>query len=236
MISGRLAPFSTSSARLIGIGRRDLRRCRVDDLHQRFPAGFGIHHLAEQLGGQIEIDAARTARTRRRGSRAQRRCRCPARAARGYAALHSGLAIGELVHFLVVALLQVDDLALGRARDQDHREAVGGGVGERGQAVEEARRGDREADAGLLGQEAGDRGGIAGVLLVAEGQNADAGGLRHAAEVRDRDARHTIDGREAVELQRIDDEMEAVRQLLRVFSRHGCPVRLQPLDNSLVAS
>ena len=91
---------------------------------------------------------------------------------------------GELVHLLVVALLQVDDLALGRARDQDHREAVGGGVGERGQAVEEARRRDGEADARLLRQVAGDRGGVARVLLVAEGDDAHA--LRPARSGRGR--------------------------------------------------
>jgi hypothetical protein len=79
---------------------------------------------------------------------------------------------------LVVALLQVDDLALARAADQDHREAVDGGVSERVQAVQEAGRGHGQADAGLLRQESRDRRGIAGVLLVAERQHAQAGGLR----------------------------------------------------------
>ena len=92
-------------------------------------------------------------------------------------------------------------------------------MGERGQAVEEARRRHREADAGLLGQEAGDRRGIAGVLLVAERDDADARGLRHAAEVRDRDAGHAVDRVEAVELERIDDEVKAIRQLLLRFRR-----------------
>ena len=122
----------------------------------------------------------------------------------------------QLVHLLVIALLQVDDLALGRAGDQDHRETVGGGVGERGQAVEEARRRHREADAGLLGQKARDRRRIAGVLLVTERDDADALGLRHAAEIGDRNARHAVDGVDAVELQRVDDEMKAVCQFLLV--------------------
>ena len=121
---------------------------------------------------------------------------------------------GELVHLLVVALLQIDDLALGRAGDQDHRKAVGRGMRERGQAVEEAGRRDGEADAGLLGQKAGDRRGVAGVLLVAERKHADAFGLRHAAEVGDRNAGHAVDRLDAVELERIDDEVEAVRQFL----------------------
>ena len=80
----------------------------------------------------------------------------------------------ELVHLLVVALLQVDDLALARAADEDHRKAVGRRVGERSQAVEEAGRGHGQADAGLLREEAGDRRGIAGVLLVAERDHAQA--------------------------------------------------------------
>ena len=129
---------------------------------------------------------------------------------------------GELVHLLVVALLQVDDLALGRAGDQDHREAVRGGVGERRQAIQKAGRRHGQAHAGLLGQEAGDGGGIAGVLLVAERQNADALGLRHAAEIGDRNAGHAVDRVEAVELQRIDDEVKPVRQLRLVAGRvHG---------------
>jgi hypothetical protein len=110
--------------------------------------------------------------------------------------------------------MQVDDLALGRARDQDHREAVGGGVGKRGEAVQEAGRRDGEADAGLLGEKTGGRRRIARVLFVTEGEHADAGCLRHAAEVGDRNARHAVDRGEAVELERVDDEMKAVRQLL----------------------
>src|SRR3546814_1431592 len=62
---------------------------------------------------------------------------------------------GELVQLLVVALLQVDDLALRGAADEDHRIAVGRGMGQRGQAVEEARRRHREADTRPLRQESG---------------------------------------------------------------------------------
>ena len=190
-------------------GGGDLGRRRVDHLDQRLLAGLGVHHLAEQFRRQIEIDAARAAR-----DRGADRTREADADVGGMQHAERGLAQrfcdGELVHLLVVALLQVDDLALGRARDQDHREAVGGGVRQRGEAVEEAGRRDGEADAGLLGQEARDRGGIAGVLLVAERQHADAGGLGHAAEIRDRNARHAVDRIQAVELERIDDEIETV--------------------------
>ena len=203
---------------LDGVGRRNLRRRRVDDLDQRLLAGFRVHHLAEQFGRQIEIDAARTARNRG-ADRAREADADVGGMQHAERRLAQRLGDGELVHLLVVALLQVDDLALGRARDQDHREAVGRGVRQRGQPVEEAGRRHGEADARLLGQEAGDRRGVAGVLLVAERDDANAGGLRHAAEIRDRDAGHAIDRVDAVELERIDDEMKAVRQLAFRFGR-----------------
>ena len=43
---------------------------------------------------------------------------------------------------------------------------------QRGEPVEEARRRHGEANARLLGEEAGDRGRVAGILLVAERQHA----------------------------------------------------------------
>ena len=198
--------------------RRDLRRRRVDDLDQRLLPGLGIHHLTEQLGRQVEIDAARTP-----GDGGADRARQADADVGGMqhaeGRLAQRLGDGELVHLLVVALLQVDDLALGRARDQDHREAVGRGVGQRDQTVEKAGRRHREADAGLLVRIAGDGRRVAGVLLVPERDDADARGLRHAAEVRDRNAGHAVDRLDAVELQRIDDEMKAVRQLALCFGR-----------------
>ncbi len=127
--------------------------------------------------------------------------------------LAKGLGDRELVHLFVIALLQVDDLALGRAGDQDHREAIGLSMSERGETVEKAWRRHREADAGLFGQEAGDGRGVAGVLLVPERDDAKAFGLRHAAQIRDRDAGHIVDRLDAIELERVDDEVKAVGQL-----------------------
>src|SRR5258707_13153746 len=94
-------------------------------------------------------------------------------------------------------------------------------MGERGEAVKEARGRNRETNAGLPGQESRDRRCIAGVLLVTERDDADARGLCHAAEIRDRDAGHTVDRGEAVELERIDHEVEAVGQLSLCVSRFG---------------
>ena len=220
MISGRLAPLSTSSARLTAAGAGIWAGAGVDHLDQRLPPGLGIHQLAEQFGRQIEIDAARTSRDR--GADRTRQADADVGGMQhAERRLAQRLGDRELVHLLIVALLQVDDLALGRARDQDHRKAVGGGIGERRQAVEKAGRRHREADAGLPGQEAGDRRGVAGVLLVPERDHANALGLRHAAEIGDRNAGHAVDRGEAVELERIDDEMKAVRQLTLGFGRIG---------------
>ena len=66
---------------------------------------------------------------------------------------------------------------------------------------------------GLPREEAGGGGGVAGVLLVAERDHAHALGLRHAREVGDRDAGQAEDRVDAVQLQRVDDEVEAVDRL-----------------------
>ena len=125
---------------------------------------------------------------------------------------------GQLIHLLVVTALQIDDLTLGRAGDQDHRPAVGGGMGQRGQAVEEARRRNRHADARLLGEEARGGGGIAGVLLVTERQNAQALRLRIAAQIRDRNTGNVVDRLNAVDLQRVDEQMETVGEIVHRLS------------------
>ena len=199
----------------------DLRRRRVDDLDERLLSSLRVHHLTEKLGRQIEIDAARTPR-HGRADRARHADADVGGMQHAEGRLAERLGDGELVHLFVVALLQVDDFALGRARDQDHREAVGRGVGQRGQAVEKARRRHRQADAGLFRQEAGDRRRVAGVLLVPERDDADAFRLRHAAEVRDRNTRYAVDRLNVVELERIDDEVKAIRQLPLCSGRIGC--------------
>ena len=199
---------------------------RVDDLDERLRAGIRVHDLREQLGRQIEIDAARTA-GHGRADRARHADADVGGMQHAEGRLAERLGDRQLVHLLVVALLQVDDLALGRAADQDHRKAVGRGIGQRGQTVEKAGSRHREADAGLFRQEAGDCSCIAGVLLVPEREDAHARRLRHAAQVRDRDAGHTVDRVDAVELERIDDEMKAIRQLLLCFlRRRGRGLRL----------
>ncbi len=194
---------------LHGVRRRDLAWRGIDHLDQRVLPGFRVDRLREQLGRQVEIDAARAA-----GDRGADRARHADADVLGVQDAERGLGVrpgdGELVHLLVVALLQIDDLALARAADEDHREAVGGGVGERRQSVEKAGGGHREADARFLRHEAGDGRGIPGVLLMAEGDHAYACRLQLAREVGDRDAGQTEDRIDAVQLERLDDERETV--------------------------
>jgi hypothetical protein len=200
---------------LDGVRARNLRRRRIDHLEQRSGALVGVENLGKQFGRQIEIDAARTPR-HRGADRARNADADILGVQHAIGRLAKRLCDRKLVHLFIVALHQVDDLALRRARDQNHRPAIGRRMRKRGQAVEEARRRDGEADAGLLGQEAGDRRRIAGVLLVAERDDADAFGLGHAAKIGDRNAGHAVDRFNAVQLERVDDKMEAVRQLLAV--------------------
>ena len=54
---------------------------------------------------------------------------------------------------------------------------------------------------------------------MTKGKNTDARGLRHATEIRDRNAGHAVDRGEAVELERVDDEMKTIRELAFLF---GC--------------
>ena len=95
-------------------GAGKLSRRRIDNLDERVGAGFGVHDLAEKLGRQIEIDAARTA-----GHGCTDRARNADADIGGMqhaeGCLAKRLGDGQLVHLLVIALLQIDDLALGRA-------------------------------------------------------------------------------------------------------------------------
>src|SRR5713101_4692165 len=106
--------LSTVERALDRVGRRNLGRRRVDDLDERFLACFRIHDLREQFGRQVEINAARTAG--HGGPDSARHADadvCGMQHAEGR--LAEGLGDRQLVHLFIVALLQVDDLALGRA-------------------------------------------------------------------------------------------------------------------------
>jgi hypothetical protein len=87
----------------------------------------------------VEIDTAGTARQRCAHST------CHANAdilgmQNAVGRLAQRLGDGQLVHLFIVALLKVDDLALRRARNQDHRPAVGGGVAQRNKPIQKAWR------------------------------------------------------------------------------------------------
>ena len=74
---------------------------------------------------------------------------------------------------------------------------------------------------GLLRQETGYRRGIAGMLFMPEGNDAHARGLSKSAEIGYRNAGNRIDVADAIELERIDDKMEAVRELRLGFGVFG---------------
>ena len=194
---------------LHGVRRGNLARRRIDDLDKRILRGVRVHRLREQLRRQVEIDAAGTP-----GKSGTNRARHADSDVLGVENPECSFGVrprnGELIHLLVVALLQVDDLALARAADEDHRKAVGGRVGERRQSVHEPGCRNREADARLLRHEAGDRSGIPGVLLMAEGDHANARGLQLAREVGNGNAGQTKDRINAVQLEGIDDQLKAV--------------------------
>jgi hypothetical protein len=94
--------------------RRNLGRRRINNLDERLGARLRIHHLRKQLCRQVEIDATRTA-ANRGADRARHANADVCRMQHAKRSLAQGLGDGQLVHLLVVALLQVDDLALRRA-------------------------------------------------------------------------------------------------------------------------
>ena len=129
------------------------------------------------------------------------------------AALSERFGRRELIEFLVVALLEVDDVSLARTGDLNHRKAIRRGVGERDDSVEEAGRGDGQADARPLGEEPGRRCRVPRVAFVPETDVADARGLRDARHICDRDADDAVDGADVVELERVDDQVISVGEL-----------------------
>ena len=65
----------------------------------------------------------------------------------------------------------------------------------------------------------GGGGGVAGVLLVADRDDAQAFGLHLSRQVGDRNAGQSEHGVDAVQLQRLDDELEAVGRLFGLALR-----------------
>ena len=203
--------------------RRGLRRRRIDDLDQRLLRRLDVERRAQHLGRQVEIDAARTPRH----GGADRPRDADADVLRPVDAVgRLGVRPGgaELIHLLVIALLEIDDRPVARPADHDHREAVGRGVGQGDHPVQEAGGRDRHADARLLRQIPGDRGRVPGRLLVPKAEVADPFILRQAQQIGDRDARHPKDRVDPVQLQRLHHQVKAVRHIARHFlSAHIVP-------------
>jgi hypothetical protein len=134
-----LPTFQQVERTLDGVRRGKLTRRRVDHAYQGLLALHGVDGLGQQFRRQVQVDAAGTAR-HGRTDRTRNADADVFRVQNAVRGLRVGLGGVELVHLLVVALLQVDDLTLAGSADQDHRETVRGRVGKRRQAVQEARR------------------------------------------------------------------------------------------------
>ena len=117
---------------------------------------------------------------------------------------------GQLVHLFIVALLEVHDLALTRAADKNHGEAVGRCIRKRCKAIEKARGRYCEADARLLSKKACDCRRIARILLMAEGNYPHSLGLGHAGEIGNGDSWETKNSVDVIELEGINDQMKTI--------------------------
>src|SRR6266705_1579510 len=121
MMSGFFAPFSRSSARLtasgagmcLGAGSTTLIR----DFFPRSASMVCGKSFAGRAAGNGGADRARDAHADVLGVQ------------HAEGGLGERLGDGQLVHLLVVTLLEIDDLALAGAAHEDHREAIDGGVG-----------------------------------------------------------------------------------------------------------
>src|SRR5262249_57286842 len=106
---------------------RQLTRRRIDDFDEGLGPLLGIHDLRQELRREVKIDPAWT--TRHGGADGARYANADVLGMQDTVGRFTErLRNGELVHLFIVALLQINDLTLGRAADQDHRKAVGRGV------------------------------------------------------------------------------------------------------------
>jgi len=198
-------------------GAIDRLRCgqlagsRVDDPPDCVGSGRCLHGLAQHVARDVEVDPARPAGNRGANSAcdAAPDVLDPADPVRRLRERPCGV---QLVELAVLAALQIDHRSIARARDLDHRKAIRRGVGEGGQAVQEAGCRHRQAHAGPPGEESGSGRGVARRGLLAKTDVADPRRLRDAGEVGDRDADDPVDGVDVVGLEGVHDEVKAVGQ------------------------
>jgi hypothetical protein len=139
-MSGRMALRNSPSGTLDRILRRNLaRRGSITLIREFLPSSADIV-LREQLGGQIEVNAAGTAGDGGTIAACNAAHRYPPRAARERRLWRVVLATANWSILFVVALLQIDDLTLARTADEYHRKTVVVRVGERVKPFRKARR------------------------------------------------------------------------------------------------
>ena len=120
------------------LGGGQLTRRRLDDLDEGLCPRLGLYDLRQDLRREVQIDPAWA--TRNGGADGARHANADVLGTQDTVGRFTErLRNGELVHLFIVALLQIHDLTLGRAADQDHRKAVGCGVRQGGETVEKTR-------------------------------------------------------------------------------------------------
>ena len=216
-IRGALAEHDQRSLRLSQHAQRAIDRVRrrqlsgggVNDAPDRARRGVSVHGLAQNLTGDVQVDAAGPSGDR--GANGTRDAAPdvidPVDPIGGLGERLRGV---ELVEVLVVASLQIHQRPIAGAGDLDHRKAVRRRIRQRGQAVEETGTGGREAHTGPPGQESGGGRGVAGRGLLPEADVADSGRLRDAGEVGDRDADDPVDCGDVVGFQCVHHEVKPI--------------------------
>ena len=182
---------------------------RVYGHEERVGSRLSIHGGAKHGRGNIEVHATGTARH----GGAYSTCHAHSNifgAIDAIGSLGKGLGHVHLVEPLIVALREVDNVAVARAANLYHGEAIGGGCRQGGEAIKKAWGRHGEADAWLTGEIATDSSGITCRLLVAEPDVADAHLLSMAGEVGDGDTHDTIDSVHTITFEGIDHEVHAV--------------------------
>ena len=94
--------------------------------------------------------------------------------------------------------------------DEDHRKAVGRGIGESRQSIQKPWSGDGQADAWHLGHEPRCRGRIASTLLVTESVEPHPFRLRQPRQIGNRNSSDSVERVDPVEFQGIHHKVEAV--------------------------
>ena len=180
---------------------------------------LGVHSSREHCCGNVKIDSAGAAREG--GAHGTRNSRGNVLGAvDAVGCLCKGLCDVHLVQPLVVALLQVDDVAVARPANLYHGESVDSGTGECREPVQESRRRHCEAYSRLSCEESAYCGCVPRRLLVTESNVSYSHLLCASRKVGDGDSHYSENSLNAVHLQCIHHQVHAIGYLI-LFSCHN---------------